>query len=453
MKKTEKILNLLTIVIFAGIIFLPLFNTFFKIIPEYKSNENREKAKKPIFAVGHITDFSSQFDDYYTDNFSLRENIIKNLHKFEYYFFNISPSPERVVVGKQGWFYAKKSESNYKGTNLFEPYELNQIKVDLLARTQWCENRGIKYYVAVIPNKMNVYPEYLPSNIIKLSQKSRYDQILELAKTPGLNIIDTRENILKHKNDGPILYQKTDDHWNELGAFYGYEKIMNVISNDFVNLHPYKLDSFEVSTKIIKGSIANLVNLADENPENFLFLNPKFTSFAKNGQKHGYSVPAGISQWDYEMVVNNEKAPDIKCLIIRDSFTLLLKKFFQEHFRKMVLIHDNWKYRLREDIIEIEKPDIVINIILETELHKLFENPFGKTVGYYYTRLKNGEKSFKMIQEKAVKNNLSVETMLKLDALWLFHNSTDNNKLKTLDYYRFLYATQDSLKAEIQQVL
>ena len=355
-------------------------------------------------------------------------------------------------IGKSGGFYAKKSEANYKGTNLFEKNELIQIKEDLLARTRWCESRGIKYYVAVIPNKMNIYPEYLPPNVVKISEKGRYEQMVELAQTPGLKMIDVRENILKHKNDGQILYQKTDDHWNELGAYFGYQKIMNVISEDFKDLHPKSIDSFKLGEQKKYGNIANIVNLAEENPEKFLVLNPKFKSYAKEGQKYGYPVPEGISDWDYEIVIENEKAPNYKCLIIRDSFTLFLMKFFQENFRKTVFIHDNWKYRLREDIIDIEKPDLVINIILETELHKLIENPFSKTVDYYFSRLKNSEKSLMMIQEKALKNNVSVEMMLKLDALWLFHNTGDSNKLKTLNYYRFLYTTQDSLKTELQLV-
>ena len=452
MKSYIKILRIIITVFFIGFILLPLLNGFFKVIPEFEDNENRAKQKSPKFSLSTIDRYSHQFEDYFTNNFSLRNNFIHILHRFEYHFFRVSPAPEKVIVGKDGWFYAKKSVSAYKGDNLFSEYELHILIDELKARINWADEHGIKYYIAIVPNKMNVYPEYLPNNIINISKFKMYDQLIELNEQYNLNIIDIRKNILSHKNDQHILYQKTDDHWNSLGAFWGYDQIMSCISEDFIELNANPIDSFNINLEIRKGNIANLIYATEKNPEHFIALNKKSKSVARDGNKKGYSVPTGISEWEYELVKVNSNAPNLKCLIIRDSFALQLIKFFQEHFKKLVLIHGEWEYKLDKDLIISENPDLVINIILESELKKFLDFPFQKTVKYYANRLRTSNEQFELIKQKAKKNNLSIEKMIILESIWLFHNTYDDNKRVDLDYYRFLYMSQDSLQHELNNL-
>jgi hypothetical protein len=90
--------------------------------------------------------------------------------------------------------------------------------------------------------------------------------------------------------------------------------------------------------------------------------------------KRGYPVPDGVSDWDAEIVKANENGKKLKCLITRDSYTLKMVQYLQEHFKECVFIHDAWKYKLHEEIIQKENPDIVMSIIIETNLGKLLEN-------------------------------------------------------------------------------
>jgi hypothetical protein len=378
MGKFLKFFQILTLVSFFGLILLPFLNERFSFIKEAKSNENRYKAPKPDFDSLKLDPFVKAYDTYYTDNFNLRENMIKLLNQFEYSFYGVSAVPNEVLIGKEGWFFEKKSAPNYKGANLFTETEMTRLRDELRLRTSWAAERGIKYYVALVPNKMNVYPEFLPARMIKLGNNSRYDQIVSLDKYPEINVIDIRKNLLKHKNEGNFLYQHTDDHWNELGAYYGYQAIMERLNKDFPELGVTSVDDYKIDIEKKTGDLTRMINAEEDYPENFVHLLPKNQVFGHDGVKRGYPVPNGISDWDFEIIKVNDHGKRLKCLIIRDSFTLLLIKYLQEHFRESVFIHDEWKYRMREDLILKEKPDIVLNIILETEAHKLLEYPFTK---------------------------------------------------------------------------
>jgi len=55
-------------------------------------------------------------------------------------------------------------------------------------------------------------------------------------------------------------------------------------------------------------------------------------------------------------------------------------RFFQEQFAKLVIVHDQWMYRVREDLVVKEKPDIILNIVLETRVKNIIDFPFTLSV-------------------------------------------------------------------------
>lgn len=381
MRGYTTILQLIMVTVFCAAIVLPELNARIHLVAEEAGNENRAKAKKPEFDINKMDKYVKDYDSYYTDNFNLRESLIRIHNNFEFYFWKTSPVPKDVVVGKENWFYDMDNLPDYKGTNLFTSAQLTTLQQELALRTQWAKHKGAKYYVAVVPNKMHVYPEYLPKNVIKLSGVSRYDQVISLDKKQGINIIDLKTNLIKHKNEGHYLYQHTDGHWNELGSYFGYQAIMNRIATDFPELTPVPMSNYSISVEEREGQLAKMINVEKNYPEHFVKLTPKNETFIKDGQKRGYPVPQGIADWDYEIVKVNDHGKKLKCLIIRDSFTLQMMQYFPEHFTTTVFIHGQWKAAMFEEFILSEKPDIVINIVMETFLHNLIQFPFVPPTG------------------------------------------------------------------------
>ena len=87
---------------------------------------------------------------------------------------------------------------------------------------------------------------------------------------------------------------------------------------------------------------------------------------AVKGDIAGFTPPKYFSYPDnYEIVIvtNDKSLP--KTLIIRDSYTNALMPFLSNSFSKSTYIWDSWKFKDNMEIVDSEKPDIVINIILE----------------------------------------------------------------------------------------
>ena len=450
MNKYVKITQLVTIAGFMVVLLLPMFNLLLDFAPKIQEKENRSKAKMPDFDFGKLDKYTKDFDAYHTDNFSMRENFISIANKIDYKFFNVSPVPNTVIVGKEGWLYATKSKHNYKGVNLFTKSQLEIFRNDLVARNKWANTNNIKMYFAVVPSKMNMYPEYLPNNVIQVSDSTRYDQIVGLDGAEGINIIDIKKHLLKYKSGDNELYQRTDDHWNHLGAYYGYEAIMNRLLHDFDSLQKTPLSDFEISNLMRTGNMADIIGVSDELPEKMISLNNKTPLNAVNDIEKGYTVTKGlINNAEHEFVKYNAKGKGLKILVIRDSFTLFLMRFLSEHFKHSVYIHDEWLYRMREDILKEEQPDILLFVVLETELHKILKYPYIKTVDLFYDELKSKKKNPDFIK-KARSQDISTEELCRKDALWIF----DYNKKKgvrtreTLLYYKLLYEFREPYKSK-----
>ncbi|HXU25755.1 MAG TPA: hypothetical protein VN698_00880, partial [Bacteroidia bacterium] len=98
MKTYFKILNTLLVTLFLAMLLLPTINENIHLIKEEEGSENRTKIKKPVFSNDSIEKFAKNYDSYYTDNFNLRNNFIRVLNQFEFWFFGTSPIPDEVVV-------------------------------------------------------------------------------------------------------------------------------------------------------------------------------------------------------------------------------------------------------------------------------------------------------------------------------------------------------------------
>ena len=103
-------------------------------------------------------------------------------------------------------------------------------------------------------------------------------------------------------------------------------------------------------------------------------VDPKQGYRAKDVEKAGYTVTHGFPYpWAFEAdrEIENSKLP--KALIISDSFGGMIFPFVSESFSRTVRIFDSWQYKLNEDIVNAEKPDICILIMHETILHNFFD--------------------------------------------------------------------------------
>ncbi|MEI7594232.1 MAG: DHHW family protein [Bacteroidota bacterium] len=362
--------------IFIVIISFPLINSRFSLIKDIPSNENRKMASKPQLNFNLLDPYPPLYEKYYSDNFTIRSLMIKYYNLLNIYAFEKSPIPDQVIFGKDGWLFLAGNELDaYRGKNSFNQKDLEEFKLELEYRKKYIENNGGKFYFMIAPNKANIYSNKMPNNIFKINNQSWGEQLIEyLNLNSNVKPIDISNALINTKKEN--LYYKLDNHWTELGAFYASNEVLKRIHLDFPKVNQLPISDYDllISDKTHQGNIANMLsNLKSfKEFEYKLVRKPNFK--AVDAAKAGYKVTEGFPySWDYENVKEIIGSKNPKILIISDSFGYSIFPFISEEFSRSVKIFDAWQYKLNEEIIQKEKPDIVLLITVEPLLKNILK--------------------------------------------------------------------------------
>lgn len=143
-----------------------------------------------------------------------------------------------VLLGKNGWlFYKVETDGtplhDYMGLNHFSNEEMEMALNNMEEFGNKLADRGIKYAVMTIPNKEQVYSEYMPDTVPVISEVSRLDELTEYVKEKCGGVIGGKypyidmTDILTEKAAEYPLYYVTDTHWTEEGSFLAMQEMMN----------------------------------------------------------------------------------------------------------------------------------------------------------------------------------------------------------------------------------
>ena len=283
---------------------------------------------------------------------------------------------KNVVIGLDGHLHYEETVPDYLGTNLYSQETLDGYIRYMQAKAERIHavspDTEIIYVIA--PNHLTIYPETAPDRLKqqKVSDDSRLSQLLDAFKDiKYVKFIDLKTALLKAKETAPYrIYNKTDTHWNELGAYYAYTEIMGYISKKFPAAAPDSLDAFNVYTEdVAGGDMANFlgVNL-NSVKEHGVYVR------AKNGLKSGIVKDHSMNfanAWFsdmHEFVIDNGTLPTM--IMYRDSFSTNLMSFLAEKF-SYSRFHTMWDYPEELELYEQMKPDYIIIEYVERGLGAL----------------------------------------------------------------------------------
>lgn len=354
--KTEVLNTQFNTILFVALFLLILFAPFVGK-KEQESLEKRILKEFPEWRWTNVWKFFSEYQAYFEDRFAFRNELIDLNGKIRFELLNGTELTSNVAIGKDNWlFFSDKDYLNYISTP-FSEHELQQFNYNLNIITKWFQNKGINYYLTIAPVKAMVYKEMLPEYMKIRTQFSRYEQLRNyLEKNSSIQFISYLDELNEGKKQ-QVIYYKTDTHWNELGAFIGYTKIMNVFSKDFPELKPYKIEEFNVvEDNFFGGDLMSILGYESKKPTKQFYLNKKdglyprliFSEVLPENNLNIFEMP------------NNTNNNSI--YVVRDSFSENLKKFLSLNFSKSTYF---WKVELPINTILEEKPTIVLHEMLE----------------------------------------------------------------------------------------
>ena len=379
MKLTRSVANLTLCILFILCLSVPLLEWWFSDDLKLSLKEKRPLAQLPSFTIGEIaaSDYFSQFDDYYSDQFGFREKLVFFNNLIKYKAFGLA-STNRVIPGKEKWlFFNERGDyQDYLPEFLYDDRQLELFAQVLETRRDWLESLGSRYLVVPIPNKADIYGEYLPSRIKKYKTSSRYDQIIDklTADDRFQDVIDTRQ-ILQTVKKQKQVYMTTDTHWNENGFRAVYEKIIARLKAYIPDIQPLKIQSEQIKTRPVSGDLAIMMNLrsvfTEDIPSHVWFDSCdalEEESYSKIN-KFGNFTAVPIEQYP---VVSDCKDKKHKAIVIHDSFGLLLRPLLSQQFG--TVIYSNYmEFNDLAKMIEFERPDVVIDLRVARNFRSLFE--------------------------------------------------------------------------------
>ena len=320
---------------------------------ESKINTNNKRFDDSQIAGNNAFTSLKAIDNYLVDNLGLKDYLINQYLNIKTNVLNENPIPNKTIKGKQGWYflgnYYNNVFDNRFGNAKVTAAELEEITTNVKEISAYFKSKNIPFYIIVPPDKNNIYREYLP---FQLEQKESNLELIKdhLDKTIGFNLIDLTPIMLRHKKDRQ-LYIKSDSHWNEFGAFLGYQEIMSSI-NTTLKVPVLKLSDFNIiDTTRTNGDIAKTIKLYPTVPD--IDFRKKITSNA-------------IYTTNNKTITRIENPDaDKKIILYRDSFCNSLIDFIRESFNESIYLRN---YNVDKNFITHEKPDVVIFQIVERNL-------------------------------------------------------------------------------------
>ena len=334
-----KTLRIIVVIIFLLMIFLPLVTL--NVEPQVESSiDNRMLAENP-FKAGRKKQpnekLNENIENYIKDRIGFRDRMIcwNNVINDRLFHKMVHPTYD---YGKDGYIFFK-----YEQPPEFSDYHI--AFADMILNVQnYCHERNVPFVFVFNPEKITIYPEYIPDGVTYHSTWE--EDFLHELDIRDINYIDNTSLMLAKKENGEQVFNRKYNagHWNDLGAYYGVNNIIQNLQQFFPDLTLNQKEDFNITTIhqdtlmvsqfpisedepcfLYKGKIQELTSLYEQelktdpqypffyytyNKEKDIPGNPKILSFQgsyMNGMGHKFMSSAFseyIAVHDYQNIIN-----------------------------------------------------------------------------------------------------------------------------------------------------
>ncbi len=288
----------------------------------------------------------SAFNTYFSNHYRLHQQEVDILESARFHLLHEKTFPN-VLIGKEDWLYytGENNLQDYECTIPFTVAELAAVREHLLEWDAQLQQRGIRFYVVIAPNKESIYPQYLPNQVQAGVRACRVDQVMQELQGTTLEVLDLRA-VLKTAAQSKQVYYRTDTHWNSVGAMIASREILSLLSRDFPNLTIPSPSDYSQEISDISGDLAGFLPKDKRFVEKGVFLVP-------------HSPPAAVFKAGPDEIevstIPGSHLPN--AVVFCDSFSDALKPFLSERFSRVVYSRS---FNLDLGLIDQEKPAVVI---------------------------------------------------------------------------------------------
>jgi hypothetical protein len=350
-----KNLLFIPIVLFLIVLWAPAIQMHYKVYQEFEDADKRVLPGPPVLGREAISSFAEKSEAYVDDHFGFRPDLIRWNVLMRVHLFGVVPL-QSVIAGKNTWLFYRSealddgdSINDFMGTVPLSSEALEDLRRMLDENNRRFTQKGIKYIVAIAPNKNAVYSENLPERFAKNKARTRLEQFCEyMENRSDVNILDLTKPLSREKSKAP-LYWATDSHWNSFGAYVAYREIMKRISDFYPDTGVITLaGEVDVKQRTNGGDLAQMLFIQDVWPE-------KEDTLVRLDSK--------------------QITPQFEKLLFRhDSFGDALYPYLTKHFKKIISAAPFAPFGF--EAISREQPEIVLHLFAERYLTRAIHDDF-----------------------------------------------------------------------------
>ncbi len=391
------------VVPFLGIIFIVFLVNIFSSKKTYSDSENRNLEKIPTVEDIKNNTYASKFEKYYTDQFTLREAMIRINRIFE---IKLNKSiVGNYYLGKDNWILGKFPRA--LTTANIEEYSNAINELSGISKSM-----GKDVYFALTPHKTNMLKHLYPKFADNKKNINSNKNVFKLSLNPkAIKFLDLDEDLSNafSEEEREKLYFKTDHHWNGIGAFEGFKLMVQRME---IGISPENLVDYfnKYKTKVYRekdfiGSYnRNLYMLVKEKeyPSYVYLEDAKYEYFINDGKNDKKIQEEDViatlrnkDKWDYGgayirgaecniLKIKNENAlTNKKILVFRDSYQAPTTWLFADLFSEVQIIDprniENIKMNY-EQIIENSDADIVMFMFNSSGFDSMIKSMIDKGI-------------------------------------------------------------------------
>ncbi len=345
-------LKTLYVVVLLAVCCLPLLLA--PIAGDSASAEKRTLAAFPslIKDGAFNTAFSSELDDWITDHFAYRSQLITANNSLKAAVFATSDE-KKVIVGEDDWLYFAETAADYLGQNRLEDGVLNRLAVSLDLIDEYVSGRGGTFVFAVAPNKNTIVPEHMPAYYRRTAEPTNLDRLTDRLADKRY-FADLRGALRTAEEQ---VYHARDSHWNNLGARIGYNTILDTAGK----AHETYADAVWEWRRSWAGDLDAMIFPA-------LGYRDRQAVFAVDWS---YQYTSNFHSEEDVLITTRNEGADGSLLMFRDSFTNALLPFLAQNMESAKFSRAV-PYSLDE--LEATAYDTVVIEIVERNLRNLLQS-------------------------------------------------------------------------------
>lgn len=396
------------------------------IIKMPKLHGDVKKIEFPLFTpkTWFNEEFQSNSEKYFGQNFGFSNWFIKIQNQIQYTFFKKAKA-NGVIIGKDEYLYEKSYIDAYYGNDYLGDSILNDVYYKLSIINDSLSKLNKHLLIVFAPGKASFFPEYIPEDLKSDMKTTNLQKAVEIVDSLNLDYIDMSSWFIAMKDTVSYpLYPKTGIHW----SYYGVKLAVDSLNSYFKTKYNYQFGNFLWEPIEWNSSL--------KSPDRDIELGMNLVFPLKN-------KPMAYTKFNSKLSENSPRS-----IVVADSYYWQLfnmgysTKVFKDSqfwfYNKQVYPSGGEKLTVSDINItsEIKNSDVVILLTTEPVLKRKYwdfadmilydlQNPDAEKIkaieiNAIKRSIKRQTKWFDMIKQKALDRNISVDSMLFMDAEFVY---------------------------------